>query len=332
MVARALVVVALLAVAGGYTARAGDTDVAVSRQPLRTLSTNIDGWQGFEAAPFSDDVVAQLGVDDHINRRYVHGGLPVTVYVGYYNSQRQGDTIHSPRNCLPGAGWQPVSFERATIQAGGASIPVNRYLIEKGLDRQAVIYWYQGRGRSVANEYANKAWLMLDAARLRRTDGALVRMIAPVTDSTAGAFDQLTAFAAAFYPLTQGSRAMTYRLGCGAAAIAADAAAGSGLLRRSGREGAQVRRERRRLRREEQPRRSDHPVSQRASKRDRSGPSRTTNWRRPTRRQATTSMPTASTRVPQIWSRRTTMRRYEPARCSWSPASSTPRGREPSWR
>ena len=200
MVARAIVVVALLAVAGGYTARAGHTDVAVSRQPLRTLSTNIDGWQGFEAAPFSDDVVAQLGVDDYINRRYVHGGSPVTVYVGYYNSQRQGDTIHSPRNCLPGAGWQPVSFERATIQAGGASIPVNRYLIEKGLDRQAVIYWYQGRGRSVANEYANKAWLMLDAARLRRTDGALVRMIAPVTDSPAGAFDRLTAFAAALYP------------------------------------------------------------------------------------------------------------------------------------
>lgn len=200
MVARAIVVVALLAVAGAYTARAHDADVSVSRQPLRTLSANIDGWQGFEAAPFSDDVVAQLGVDDYINRRYVRDGLPVTVYVGYYNSQRQGDTIHSPRNCLPGAGWQPVSFERATIQAGGAPIPVNQYLIEKGLDRQAVIYWYQGRGRSVANEYANKAWLMLDAARLRRTDGALVRMIAPVTDSPAAAFDRLTAFAAALYP------------------------------------------------------------------------------------------------------------------------------------
>jgi EpsI family protein len=201
MVPRAIIVVALLVATGGYTARAARSDVAVSRLPLRSLATTIDGWEGFEAAPFSDDVVAQLGVDDYTNRRYVRGtSSPVVVYVGYYTSQRQGDTIHSPRNCLPGAGWQPVSFERSTIPAGGASIPVNRYLIERGLDRQAVIYWYQGRGRSVANEYANKAWLMVDAARLRRTDGALVRMITPVVESPAAAFDELTAFAEALYP------------------------------------------------------------------------------------------------------------------------------------
>ncbi len=201
MVARAVIVVALLAATGGYTARAARMDVAVQRLPLPSLSVHIDGWEGFEAAPFSDDIVAQLGVDDYINRRYVRGtAAPVIVYVGYYTSQRQGDTIHSPRNCLPGAGWLPVSFERSTIQAGDASIPVNRYLIERGLDRQAVIYWYQGRGRSVANEYANKAWLMIDAARLRRTDGGLVRMITPVTESPAAAFDELTAFAAALYP------------------------------------------------------------------------------------------------------------------------------------
>lgn len=200
MVARAIVVIAMLAATGGYTARAAYSDVAVARSPLRTLPTSFDGWKGFEAAPFSDDIVAQLGVDEYINRRYVHGTAPVTVYVGYYNSQRQGDTIHSPRNCLPGAGWQPVSFERVDIQAGGTSVPVNRYLIEKGLDRQAVIYWYEGRGRSVANEYANKAWLMIDAARLRRTDGALVRMITPVVDSPSDAFNRLTAFAAALYP------------------------------------------------------------------------------------------------------------------------------------
>ena len=201
MVARALVVIVMLAATAGYTARAAHSDVAVVRSPLHTLPMNLDGWQGFEATPFSDDIVAQLGVDEYINRRYVRGSTtPVTVYVGYYNSQRQGDTIHSPRNCLPGAGWQPVSFERVNVPAGGTSVPVNRYLIEKGLDRQAVIYWYEGRGRSVANEYANKAWLMIDAARLRRTDGALVRMITPVVDAPSGAFDRLTAFVTAVYP------------------------------------------------------------------------------------------------------------------------------------
>ena len=201
MVARALILVGLVAAAGAYSASASNREAPVARAPLASLSNAIDGWEGFEAPPFSDDVVAQLGVDEYVSRRYVRGSQPpVTLYVGYYASQRQGDTIHSPRNCLPGAGWQPMTSERVTINAGGAQIPVNRYLIQKALDRQAVIYWYQGRGRVVANEYANKAWLMIDAARLRRTDGALVRLIAPVIDTPEGAFNELAAFASALYP------------------------------------------------------------------------------------------------------------------------------------
>jgi EpsI family protein len=201
VVARALIVVALVAAAGLITARASDTDVAMPRVPLGALAIEIDGWRGYDAAPFSDDIVAELGVDEYINRTYARSAAPpVTLYVGYYASQRQGDTIHSPRNCLPGAGWRPVEYERVNIPAGGQEIPVNRYLIQQGLDRQAVIYWYQGRGRVIANEYANKAWLMIDAARLRRTDGALVRLISPVIGEPSAAFNELTAFAAALYP------------------------------------------------------------------------------------------------------------------------------------
>lgn len=201
MVARALIVVALIAAAGVYSAGASRRDVSVARAPLASLATTIDGWEGYEVAPFSDDIVAQLGVDDYVSRRYVRGdNAPVMLYIGYYASQRQGDTIHSPRNCLPGAGWQPISSDRVTINAGAVRIPVNRYLIQNGLDRQAVVYWYQGRGRVVANEYANKGWLMVDAARLRRTDGALVRLITPVGESPSAAFDALTAFASSLYP------------------------------------------------------------------------------------------------------------------------------------
>ena len=115
----------------------------------------------------------------------------MALYVGYYASQRQGDTIHSPQNCLPGAGWRPVMAERSTIDLGGRTIPVNRFIIQKGMDRQAVLYWYQGRSRVVASELANKAWLMLDAARLRRTDGGLVRLITPVSSNPADAFAAL---------------------------------------------------------------------------------------------------------------------------------------------
>jgi EpsI family protein len=79
-------------------------------------------------------------------------------------------------------------------------MPVNRVVIQKGVDRQAVFYWYQGRSRFVASELANKAWLMLDAARLRRTDGGLVRVMTPVPSTPAEAFTTLTAFSTALLP------------------------------------------------------------------------------------------------------------------------------------
>ncbi len=201
MVARALILVAMMAAAGIYVAGASGDEVMVTRTPLSDLPTTIETWQGSDAKPFDDDIVAKLGVDDYINRYYVRDGqTPVALYVGYYASQRQGDTIHSPQNCLPGAGWRPVSSERVTIDAAGTPIEVNRYLIQKGVERQAVLYWYQGRGRVVANEYANKLWLMLDAARLRRTNGALVRLITPVLSTPDAAFDELSAFTGAVFP------------------------------------------------------------------------------------------------------------------------------------
>lgn len=201
MVARALILVAMMAAAGVYASGASGDEVNVTRTPLSGLPATIGAWQGRDTKPFDNDVVAALGVDDYINRHYErNGGASVALYVGYYASQRQGDTIHSPQNCLPGAGWRPVSSERVTIDAGGTPIEVNRYLIEKGVERQAVLYWYQGRGRVVANEYANKLWLMLDAARLRRTNGALVRLITPVLSTPDAAFDELSAFTGAVFP------------------------------------------------------------------------------------------------------------------------------------
>jgi EpsI family protein len=110
------------------------------------------------------------------------------LYIGYYESQRQGDTIHSPLNCLPGAGWQPISKSYVPIpvsSAGteGRTITVNRYVIEKGLERQVVLYWYQSHGRVVANEYKSKVLMVYDAMRLNRSDAALVRVISGYVSS-----------------------------------------------------------------------------------------------------------------------------------------------------
>ncbi len=153
------------------------------KQPLESCPLLISNWVGQKAPDFDERSLAVLGVDEYINRMYTDASQkPLSLYVGYYASQRQGDTMHSPLNCLPGAGWSPVSFSRigipmrATEQARDENVTVNRYVIEKGLDRQMVLYWYQSQGRVIASEYWGKFYLVLDAIRTNRTDGALVRI------------------------------------------------------------------------------------------------------------------------------------------------------------
>ena len=200
MIARASIAVVLLLSASVISSRTIRADEArIPREELGTLPSVIAGWQG-RSAPLADDVLSQLGVDDYVNRTYVKDGAPIGLYIGYYSSQRQGDTIHSPQNCLPGAGWHPVSSTIREINADGRTVRVNEYVIEKGLSRQVALYWYQGRGRIIANEYANKALLMFDAATLHRTNGGLVRVLAPVSISTDETKKEATAFAVALFP------------------------------------------------------------------------------------------------------------------------------------
>jgi EpsI family protein len=201
MVGRILVIAALLVGTRLVADQHSVDTAAIAREPLAALPFRFSGWQGRTAAPFADDVVSALGVNDYVNRVYSAGsGAPIGLYVGYYDSQRQGDAIHSPQNCLPGAGWRPISSGYLDLPAASGTVQVNRYVIEKGLDRDVVLYWYQGRGRVVANEYRNKALLMWDAARLRHTNGGLVRIIAPMTGSVADASDRAARFATALLP------------------------------------------------------------------------------------------------------------------------------------
>ena len=199
MLRRSGVIVLMVVATGLLAGRPAETHV--SRTALDTLPLRMDDWQGRDAQPLPDDVTAQLGVDDYVNRVYVEAsGAPVGVYIGYYASQRQGDTMHSPQNCLPGAGWRPIETGYQDLPTGSASSRVNRYVIQKGLDRQVVLYWYQGRGRVVANEYVNKLFLMWDAGRLNRSDGGLVRIIAPAVAGVAEASSTATRFATALMP------------------------------------------------------------------------------------------------------------------------------------
>jgi EpsI family protein len=170
----------------------------------------IGDWRGVQEPAFDANILAVLGVDDYLTRAYFAPDRSgVGLYIGYYGSQRQGDTMHSPLNCLPGAGWEPVSQTMMPVSiaadtSGAASqIVVNRYVIQKGLDRQLVLYWYQSHGRVVASEYWGKYYLIRDAMRMNRTDGALVRVIAPVNgdEGEPNAEASAVRFVKAMFPL-----------------------------------------------------------------------------------------------------------------------------------
>ena len=148
--------------------------------PLTSLPTEIGGFRGRdEVVP--DDQRQIAGMSDYVMRIFSRDSTDLfSVYVGYYDYQVQGKTIHSPKNCLPGAGWETMQEGTAQVAAGGRTYPVKRYLLANGSARAMVYYWYQGRGRIEANEYKVKWDLLRDAALHGRTEEALVRVVVPV--------------------------------------------------------------------------------------------------------------------------------------------------------
>jgi EpsI family protein len=151
-------------------------------ESLALFPEQIGNWTGTDV-PIPEDDRAVLGPGEFVERLYSNpdARAEVDLFMAYFPSQRSGDTIHSPKNCLPGAGWTPVNSNRIQIPWGnGKHIVANRYILSKGLDREVVLYWYQSHGRAVASEYWAKYYLIADSIRLNRTDGALVRVITPV--------------------------------------------------------------------------------------------------------------------------------------------------------
>jgi EpsI family protein len=182
MPGRVIVLVVLLLSTAGVLAGTGGDGGVIPHARLQHIPMQIDEWTGTKAPDLTPDVLEVLGVDAYINRTYA--ALPdqtVGLYVGFYERQRQGHTMHSPLNCLPGSGWAPLSNDR--IQVDGRT--VNRYIVAKGADRLMLLYWYQSHGRVVASEYAAKFYLVSDALRLHRTDGALVRVVSVIRDGEA---------------------------------------------------------------------------------------------------------------------------------------------------
>jgi EpsI family protein len=200
---RVLILTGCLLATAGVVERASTAPVAATGA-LSSIPMRLADWHGRAGEPFDDETLAVLGVDDYLTRWYAGAdGTVAHVYVGYYRSQGEGDSIHSPRNCLPGTGWHPVSSGEATLATERGTVKVNRYVVQKGLDRQLVLYWYQGRGRTIANEYVNRLYMVTDAVWRGRSDAALVRVSAPVRTSIEATETRAVALAQTLHPLLE---------------------------------------------------------------------------------------------------------------------------------
>lgn len=165
----------------------GDTDRVPPTPALSLLPATI-GTRTAQDYPLDSETLAVLGDGRFLNRVYTNPDSmgrpaegPVSLFIGYFPTQRSGQSIHSPQNCLPGAGWAFLSSKVIDLPtADGRPYPVGEYLIGNGGEKQVVLYWYLAHGRSVASDYLAKAYMMLDAVRWNRTDGALVRIVTQV--------------------------------------------------------------------------------------------------------------------------------------------------------
>jgi EpsI family protein len=179
-------------------------EVVPIRRNLDSFPTVLGDWQARQGTILEADIVNVLKVSDYVMRRYVDGdGGSVWLYVGYWATRRKGADIHSPKNCLPGAGWEPVEASRLTVSlpAPYAPITVNRYLVQKDREMQVVLYWYQSHGRVMPGEVAAKIELVRGAIAHNRTDGALVRVSSPVTGGTQETTDRLVKYVQILHPL-----------------------------------------------------------------------------------------------------------------------------------
>ena len=148
--------------------------------PLRTALPTVAGYR-VEDQKISAEEQQVAGMSDYVARVYLRDSIAVfSTLVTYYESQAQGKTIHSPRNCLPGAGWEILRAGKREIAVDGVRYTLNQYILKKGPATALAYYWYQGRGRVVASEYRVKWNLLRDAALVGHTEEALVRIVVPL--------------------------------------------------------------------------------------------------------------------------------------------------------
>ncbi len=201
----ARVLTAALFLQGGvFYALAMRTEKTPPMAPLAAFPFSLPGFRMVRDIPTPPEILNILKADDTLTREYAsQSGIPVLFYIAFFNSQRYGQAPHSPKNCLPGEGWEPVESSTIEVPVAGwpAPILINHFVVQHGDDKEVTLYWYQSHNRIIAHEFAAKFWLVVDSIRYNRSDSSLVRVIVRVReDDVDGATRTGVGFVQAMFP------------------------------------------------------------------------------------------------------------------------------------
>ena len=175
-------------------------------KPLASFPEQVQDWHMTQDSPIEKEILDLLKADDTLNRMYAEPASPMALnfFVAYFKTQRTGQSPHSPKNCLPGSGWEPSATGFLDVPVEGAPQPIriNRYVVSHGDQKSVVLYWYQSPRRIIASEFAAKFWLVMDSIRYHRSDTALVRVSVPVLGNDEAAATTLgVSFVKTVFPL-----------------------------------------------------------------------------------------------------------------------------------
>jgi EpsI family protein len=161
--------------------------------PLESIEKSIDGWSGTDDPPLADRIEASLAATSYLSRTYRRGSGTINLFIAYYEKQRAGESMHSPKYCLPGGGWEMIDSGSVIVRVDGRALRISNYQLSKTGARSRILYWYQAPYRTMADEYLTKMYLVWDAIRHGQTSGSIVRL---TLDERPQALPEGTEFAA----------------------------------------------------------------------------------------------------------------------------------------
>jgi len=145
-------------------------------RPLAEIPFELGGWKGTDDPPLRQQIAESLGATAHLSRTYRRGARTANLFIAYYANPRAGETMHSPKHCLPGGGWEPIELKTLQVPAENGSVEINQYVLYRAGEQSLVLYWYQTPERVIASEYLSKAYLIWDTLRMRSPASAIVRV------------------------------------------------------------------------------------------------------------------------------------------------------------